>query len=149
MAILTQQDAEKLARRPGRQRAKITGVNGASAICQTAQVDLWLPAEKWMSSTHCPLNDHKENILGFHVLSRRAWCLPNGSGWSFGSRINPNPNKHQEATVRFLHAAPALPDSQITNGPQDPISAAARAASSASHSSFGKTTHSFQNPLPM
>jgi len=40
ISILTQQDAEKLGIQPGWQQIKITGVNGASAICQTAKVIL-------------------------------------------------------------------------------------------------------------
>ena len=51
ISILTQQDAKMLGVRPGQQRAKITRVNGTSAICQTAKVNLWLPGEKRMSSS--------------------------------------------------------------------------------------------------
>ena len=38
--------------------------------------------------------------------------------WSFGSNVDPNPDKNREATARVLRAAPALPDSKITNVPQ-------------------------------
>ncbi|KAK4810669.1 hypothetical protein QYF61_007469, partial [Mycteria americana] len=126
ISLLTQQDAEKLGVRPRRQRVKITGVNGVSVQCQTAKVNLWLPGEKRMSSTRFAIKNHHENILGFDVLNGRTWRLPNGSVWSFGSNINPNPSRNREAAVRALHAAPALPESKITNVPQYPISAAAR-----------------------
>ncbi|KAK4806990.1 hypothetical protein QYF61_000319 [Mycteria americana] len=79
-----------------------------------------------MSSTRFAIKDHHENILGFDVLNGRSWSLPNGSVWSFGSNIDPNPSRNREAAVRALRAAPALPESQITNVPQYPISAAAR-----------------------
>ncbi|KAK4807063.1 hypothetical protein QYF61_018404 [Mycteria americana] len=52
--------------------------------------------------------------------------LPNSSVWSFGSNIDPNPSRNREAAVRALRAAPALPESKITNVPQYPLSAAAR-----------------------
>ncbi|KAK4811127.1 hypothetical protein QYF61_019758 [Mycteria americana] len=126
ISLLTQQDAEKLGLRPRRQRVKITGVNGVSVQCQTAKVNLWLPGEKRMSSTRFAIKDHHENILGFDVLNGRTWRLPNGSVWSFGSNIDPNPSRNREAAVRALRAAPALPESKITNVPQYPLSAAAR-----------------------
>jgi len=56
------------------------------------------PSKKRMLSTHFAVKDHNENILGFNVLSRRTWCLPDGSMWSFGSNINPNANENWEAT---------------------------------------------------
>ena len=108
------------------QRVKITSVNGASVVCQTAKVNLWLPGEKRMSTTHFAIKDHHENILGFGVLNGRTWCLPNGNVWSFISNINPKPGRNREATVRVLRTAPALPDSKITNVLQYPISAAAQ-----------------------
>ncbi|KAK4811160.1 hypothetical protein QYF61_019791 [Mycteria americana] len=126
ISLLTQQDAEKLGVRPRRQRVKITGVNGVSVQCQIAKVNLWLPGEKRMSSTRFAIKDHHENILGFDVLNGRTWRLPNGSVWSFGSNIDPNPSRNREAAVRALRAAPALPESKITNVPQYPLSAAAR-----------------------
>ncbi|KAK4810621.1 hypothetical protein QYF61_007358 [Mycteria americana] len=126
ISLLTQQDAEKLGVRPRRQRVKITGVNGVSVQCQIAKVNLWLPGEKRMSSTRFAIKDHHENILGFDVLNGRTWRLPNGSVWSCGSNIDPNPSRNREAAVRALRAAPALPESQITNVPQYPLSAAAR-----------------------
>ncbi|KAK4810748.1 hypothetical protein QYF61_007722 [Mycteria americana] len=79
-----------------------------------------------MSSTRFAIKDHHENILGFDVLKGRTWRLPNGSVWSFGSNIVPNPSRNREAAVRALRAAPALPESKITNVPQYPMSAAAR-----------------------
>ncbi|KAK4810566.1 hypothetical protein QYF61_004529 [Mycteria americana] len=126
ISLLTQQDAEKLGVRPRRQRVKITGVNGVSVQCQTAKVNLWLPGEKRMSRTRFAIKDHHENILGFDVLNGRTWRLPNGSVWSFGSNIDPNPSRNREAAVRALRAAPALPESKITNIPQYPLSAMAR-----------------------
>ncbi|KAK4819549.1 hypothetical protein QYF61_007060 [Mycteria americana] len=126
ISLLTQQDAEKLGVRPRRQRVKITGVNGVSVQCETAKVNLWLPGEKHMLSTRFAIKDHHENILGFDVLNGRTWRLPNGSVWSFGSNIDPNPSRNREAPVRALCAAPALPESKITNVLQYPISAAAR-----------------------
>ena len=70
ISILTQQDAEKLGVQPGRQRVKITGVNGASVVCSTVKVNLRLLGEKRMSSTRFAVKDHHENILGFNVLNR-------------------------------------------------------------------------------
>ena len=99
--IPTQQDAEKLGIRPRQQGVKITGVNGASAIHQTANVNLWLPVEKCMLSTCFAVKDHNENILGFDVLNRQTWCLPESSVWSSGSNINPNPNENWEATANI------------------------------------------------
>ncbi|KAK4806382.1 hypothetical protein QYF61_016232 [Mycteria americana] len=68
-----------------------------------------------MSSTRFAIKDHHENILGFNVLNGRTWRLPNGSVWSFGLNIDPNPSRNREAAVRALRAAPALPESKITN----------------------------------
>jgi len=70
--------------------------------------------------------DHHENILGFDLSNRLTWCLPNGSVWSFGSNIRPNPTRKRETAVCVIHAAPALPNSKITNILQYLISAAAR-----------------------
>lgn len=53
----------------GRQRVKITGVNGANAVCQTAKVNSWLPDEKRMLSTRFAVKDHNDNLLGFDVLN--------------------------------------------------------------------------------
>ena len=69
ISILAQQDAEKLGIQPRQQQINITGVNGVSAVCQTAKVNLWLPGEKRMSSTHFAVKDHNENILGFYISS--------------------------------------------------------------------------------
>jgi len=66
ISILTQQDAEKLSIQSRWQCVKITGVNGASAVCQTAKANLWLPGEKHMLSTHFAVKSHNENILGFN-----------------------------------------------------------------------------------
>jgi len=51
------------------QRVKITGVNGASVVCQTAKVNSWLPGEKHMATTRFAIKDYRENILGFDVLN--------------------------------------------------------------------------------
>ena len=112
--------------RSGRQRVKITAVNGASGVCQIARVNLWLPGEKRMSTTRFAIKDHHENIVGFDVLNGQTWRLPNGGVWSFGSTSDPNAGRNREATARVLRAAPALPDSKITDISQCPISAAAR-----------------------
>ena len=118
ISIVTQQDAEKLGIRPRQQWVKITGVNGASAICQTAKVNLWFPGKKRMSSTRFAVKDQNENILGFDGLSRRTWHLPDSSVWSFSSNINPNPNENWEATdnsgtkhritTRWIYPVPPL-----------------------------------------
>ena len=105
-------------------RELVTRVNGASVICQTVKVNLWLLGEKHMLSPRFPVKNHNENILGFGVLTGWNWHLPDGSVWSFGSSINPNPSRNWEATVRILHTAPALPDSKINSVPQYLISAA-------------------------
>ena len=49
-------------------RAEITGVNGASAACQTAGLSLRLPGEKRASSTRTAIKAHGEIILGSGVL---------------------------------------------------------------------------------
>ena len=96
-------------------------------MCQTAKVNLLLPGEKRVTSLRFAIKEHYENILGFDALNGRTWRLPDGSLWSFGSITNPSHNKNQQtATVRVLRAAPALPESKITNVPQYPISATAR-----------------------
>jgi len=46
--------------------------------------------------------------------------------WSFGSNIHPHPGRNREAAARALPAAPALPESEMTDVPQQPISAAAQ-----------------------
>lgn len=101
ISILTQHDAEKLGVRPRQQRVKITGVNGASVLCQTTKVNLWLPGEKPVLSACFAIKTHKKSILGFDVLNGRAWHLPDGSAWSF--RSNPNPDKNQDSAqpLRF------------------------------------------------
>lgn len=45
-SIVMQWDAEKLGVRYRGKRVKITGVNGASVICQTGEVNLWLLGKK-------------------------------------------------------------------------------------------------------
>lgn len=51
-------------------------------------------------------------------------CETTACGHLFGSNVDPNPDRNWEATV--LCAAPALPDSKITNVPQHQISPAAQ-----------------------
>lgn len=42
----------------------------------SAEVNLQLPGEKWMATTHFAIRDHRENILDFDVLKGWSWCLP-------------------------------------------------------------------------
>lgn len=79
--VLTQQDTEKLG------RVEITGMNGASAMCQTTKANLWLPGNK---HAFCPCfagKDHNENIFGFDVLSSQTWQLMQSNFWSSRSTL--------------------------------------------------------------
>lgn len=53
--------------------------------------------------------------LGFDVLMGQAWQLPNGGIWSFRSGSLGVESKTSD--IRLLRAAPALPDSSLTNIP--------------------------------
>lgn len=92
ISILTQQDAKRLSIQLRWPSVKVTGVNGASVICQSAKVNLWLSGKTCMVSTHFAVKDHNENILSFDVLKGQIWQLLDGSIWSFGSNGKPNPD---------------------------------------------------------
>lgn len=65
--------AEKLGVQYGLQCVKIMRVNGASVICQTAEVSLWLLAKQPKSPHLNPNSNAVTEVCSFHV----APALPN------------------------------------------------------------------------
>lgn len=105
--VLTEQDTEKL------DRVEITGVNRASATCQSTKADLWLPGDKHMSSPQCAAKDHNGNILGFNVLSSQTWQLMQSSVWSSCSTLTLKEIQIPHSPHRVL----TLPHSKAANVP--------------------------------
>lgn len=64
-SVLMQWEAEKLGVQPRQQRVKITAARGASVICQTDKVNLWLLDEKHMSVN---LNPKRNPETAVHSL---------------------------------------------------------------------------------
>jgi len=81
ISILTRQDPKKFCVRPRWQKVKITCVNGARAVCQTANFSLWPPLNKCMSATCFATKEHQEDALGFTDLNGWTWCLLNVVFW--------------------------------------------------------------------
>lgn len=106
--VLTQQDTEKLG------RVEITGVNRASATCQTTKANLWLPGDKHVSSPHFAVKDHNENIFGFDVLSSQTWQLMQSNIWSSHSTLT----LKEIQILQCIHPTLTLPYSKTTNVPQ-------------------------------
>lgn len=105
--VLTEQDTEKL------DRVEITGVNRASATCQSTKANLWLPGDKHMSSPQYAAKDHNGNILGFNVLSSQTWQLMQSSVWSSCSTLTLKEIQIPHSPHRVL----TLPHSKAANVP--------------------------------
>ena len=114
ISILTKQDTEKLGIQPGRQRVKVTRVNGTSVV-KLQKLIYGSQARSTCRLLVLQLKIRMKIYLDFDVLNGRIWHLPDGTVWSFGSNVDPNPDTNREATVRVLCAAPTLRESKITN----------------------------------
>lgn len=117
ISILTQQDVEKLPVQSRRQRFKITGVNGADVVCQTARSIYGSWVKMWRL-----LASQLKITMKFQCFK---WPNLAPGEWQHAVlQLKDRPQPRQKLGGRILPAAPALPDWTMTDVPQYLILAA-------------------------
>jgi len=83
MSVITNKTAQLLGIKPTQDKVKFMGIDGVIKTCPTAKITLWLPGEQRMTRKEVLVGAVHTDLLGFDLLHRRVWKLPDGTVWSF------------------------------------------------------------------